>query len=433
MAKGNFLLHGSRGKIGNIVTAKLKGQTIIREYNDAPANPKSPAQMEQRIKFATVGKFFSRAQQNLVKFAFENKTQNQSDYNAFVSENLKAGNFVYLTPDALNDPMMPIIAPWILTKGSITRDYDYRDGALDAEVISATDGLDIVALPFNIGDADGVALTNWNDFLAANPSMQIGDIVTLVVINTDAQWDGTTVYPGSYQPIYCIRQFEIGADLQGANVMDYLAACGFESHTAADFNFGGGSTPDLALALNVTTACGKEFQFGSAETGACTACALIISRNTPNGVKVSNSSLILSEAAANANSFLNSDEVKEAALTAWGASEDAILQGSLSTPKRGWLPSVSSVVDENNYFGAIGATAEIPAEDSTTVTVGGLNLKYAVVRIVQSGSGIDLMNVVKSANEITFDISLNSESTVGYTADLYVNSTLVQKIVVIEA
>lgn len=427
MAKGNFLLHGSRGKIGNIVTAKLKGQTIIREYNDAPANPKSPAQMEQRIKFATVGKFFSRAQQNLVKFAFENKTQNQSDYNAFVSENLKAGNFVYLTPDALNDPMMPIVAPWILTKGSITRDYDYRDGVLDAEVISATDGLDIIALPFNIGDADGAALTNWNDFLAANPSMQIGDIVTLVVIVTDAQWDGSTVYPGSYQPIYCIRQFEIGADLQGANVMDYLAACGFESHTANDFNFGGGNTPDLALSLDVTTACGKEFQFGSAETGACTACGLIISRNTPNGVKVSNSSLILSEAAANANSYLNSDEVKEAALTAWGASEDAILQGSLSTPKRGWLPRIESAKFDG-IEQTLGSSYGI-GDTPETAVVAGENLRFGVVRLVQSGDDISITDVDKEEQQISFKVTAAEGTAENYSADLYVNNTLIVKLV----
>ena len=431
MAKGNFLLHGSRGKIGNIVTAKLKGQTIIREYNDAPANPKSPAQMEQRIKFATVGKFFSRAQQNLVKFAFENKAQNQSDYNAFVSENLKAGNFVYLTPDALNDPFMPIVAPWILTKGSITRDYDYRDGVLDANVISAVDGVDIVALPFNVGDADGDALTNWNDFMAANPSMQIGDIVTLVVINTDAQWDGATVYPGSYQPIYCIRQFEIGADLQGANVMDYLAACGFESHDAGDFNFGS-SEPDLALALNVTTASGKEFQFGTAETGACTACALIISRNTPNGVKVSNSSLVLSEAAANANSYLNSDEVKEAALTAWGASEDAILQGSLSTPKSGWLPSVTAVAFDTQSK-TLGGSTSLEQNETGSIECSGTNLKFSLLKVVQSSDHLSLTDIVKTPTKVTCNYGVAEDAPVGYSADIYVNNVLVQKIQVISA
>lgn len=73
----------SRGKIGNIVTATLKGQVIAKERNYSPANPKTELQVNSRGKMSNavlawqfLALFFSMA------MALRKSTE--STYNAFV-------------------------------------------------------------------------------------------------------------------------------------------------------------------------------------------------------------------------------------------------------------------------------------------------------------------------------------------------------------
>lgn len=48
----SIILEDSRGKVGNIVTYRLNGQQIAREWNPEPYDPQTPAQMQQRAKLA---------------------------------------------------------------------------------------------------------------------------------------------------------------------------------------------------------------------------------------------------------------------------------------------------------------------------------------------------------------------------------------------
>lgn len=118
MSKGNMMLGYARGKVGSLVFARRKGEQITRAYNSNPANPKSTAQMLQRMKWANLVAFY-RAVSPKLKMAFESKPENQSDFNAFMSANL--GNMqdvVYLTkPQVLNGAS--VIAPYTISKGSL--------------------------------------------------------------------------------------------------------------------------------------------------------------------------------------------------------------------------------------------------------------------------------------------------------------------------
>lgn len=59
MAKINPIFGKIQGKLGGNVFAISNGQVVIREYNPAPANPKSNAQMLQRAKGNLVGRISS--------------------------------------------------------------------------------------------------------------------------------------------------------------------------------------------------------------------------------------------------------------------------------------------------------------------------------------------------------------------------------------
>lgn len=54
MAKAGFVLHGARGKVGNLVARKGDNKTILAEYQPIVRNPQTNAQMATRIILSTV-------------------------------------------------------------------------------------------------------------------------------------------------------------------------------------------------------------------------------------------------------------------------------------------------------------------------------------------------------------------------------------------
>ena len=88
MSKGSLFFGNASGKLGQVVLSTMKGQQIARAWQPKVANPKTSQQQLQRAKFANSVKFFKRAQQNLFKFAFEDRRKNESDYNAFMRHNV---------------------------------------------------------------------------------------------------------------------------------------------------------------------------------------------------------------------------------------------------------------------------------------------------------------------------------------------------------
>lgn len=73
----------SRGKIGNVVTTTLKGQVIAKSRNYAPANPRTPLQVNSRNKMANAvmaWQFFSL----FLTFATGWAKPLESVYNSFI-------------------------------------------------------------------------------------------------------------------------------------------------------------------------------------------------------------------------------------------------------------------------------------------------------------------------------------------------------------
>ena len=107
MSKGSNFWGTARGKLGNMVISSVKGQQVERKYQPQVANPKSFAQMRQRAVFASAVKFFKHSQQNLFQFAFEDKLQKESDYNAFMRHNVRC--FCPVNKTACNNPTLPAL------------------------------------------------------------------------------------------------------------------------------------------------------------------------------------------------------------------------------------------------------------------------------------------------------------------------------------
>ena len=93
----NMWLRGAKKKLGGTVLYTQGGRTLQRELAPEVKNPKTPAQMGQRVKWSNLVAFY-RANSGWMPKAFENKKATQSDYNKFMSLNA-ANSRIYLTKE----------------------------------------------------------------------------------------------------------------------------------------------------------------------------------------------------------------------------------------------------------------------------------------------------------------------------------------------
>ena len=115
MSKGNMLLGKSRGKVGDVVFATLKGQQITKAYNGNPANPRSPLQMTQRVRLAAPVIFY-RFNRKFFPFAFT-KMEKESEYNAFIKRNIMLAPYFAKYVAEANHVML---APYMMTQGTLS-------------------------------------------------------------------------------------------------------------------------------------------------------------------------------------------------------------------------------------------------------------------------------------------------------------------------
>lgn len=79
----SILVGKGKGKIGNVVLSGLKGQTVAKQLNSNPSNPRTVAQTENRVKMANAvlaWQFLS----NFMRNAKGLRKPLESVYNAFV-------------------------------------------------------------------------------------------------------------------------------------------------------------------------------------------------------------------------------------------------------------------------------------------------------------------------------------------------------------
>ena len=298
MAKGNMFQGRARGSVGDVTFQVLKGQQISKARNRQPANPRTTKQMTQRSLFVDAVKFYTRGTQNLFKFAFEGKKQTESDFNAFMRVNAKLG--VNLSPEAFNDFTYPALGNWIMTQGSLAlnNNFEWLESsdffALRGDVFTGS------ALG-NIGEASRVVM--------ANSGAMIGDIVTVVFIRAVNSVDSNTpaVYPESRGPVnWSIWQFRVDP----------------------------ASTEALPSGLSTQVVINRMALTIDAESDVdICAATLVVSRNTSAGLKVSTSFLVGNKMATDAIAAAKDESYIGQVVSAWKATGDAILQGSLSEPE----------------------------------------------------------------------------------------------------
>lgn len=285
-----------RGSTKSQTFSVLKGQQITKDRVSQVSNPKSTGQMTQRALFATAVKFYKHANQQFFRFAFEDKKQTESEYNAFMRHNL-VHSTIYNYASSQNEAFPAIGDGWVLTSGS-----------LSTPVVSLASN----RVRLGVGSVEGTE-TTWGEVSARIISaygLQAGDIITVVGVRSTVQ---SIEEEPAVNPYWDLQQYILNPSTS-AELPDLVSVADgyvtFDADVMAD------------------DACGG---------------AVVFSRNIAGaGVKVSTSRLINNGTAQSILDASRQEVYRQTALNSWGATGIAILQGSIATPIASVVKSIGT-------------------------------------------------------------------------------------------
>lgn len=364
MAKGNMLLGYARGAVGNLVFSRVKGNEVTKARNRQPANPKTSKQVYQRAKFLNAVNFYKRGVQNLFKFAYEDKTQQESDFNVFMRHNVSRA--IPVGKGSATEPLYPAISNWITSVGSLNgpqavigQVYDsllaenrslgrtYAQGPYNVVFTGETgaDPQDTISADVILGLGSGTIAT-FGDLCAAlksqYPDLQEGDIVTVTMIHQIIQGIGSPrlLFPSAYgtegavsTPNWMFAQFVIDSTSTtpiAANMSEMYLSNGlvFDYQVATNANSLAFKIADKTWAQAYDELIGGTFDpalFG--DISSCVAGIVTFSRNTTSGLRVSTQEISTSEGFQQLIELSQTTAFTEQVLRSWDAADMAILEG----------------------------------------------------------------------------------------------------------
>ena len=301
MSKGSLFFGHASGKLGQVVLSTVKGQQIARAWQPKVANPKTSQQQLQRAKFANSVKFFRRAQQNLFKFAFEDKRKNESDYNAFMRHNVVSSAVLdRMVYDNFNYPAFA--NDWLLSYGSLG-EISAENEEADKEVVQ------LLTLPLGTGEVANLTIAAASQALVSNLKAVNGDYVTIVGVKSRVK---TLTGDPVVAPEWHIMQFVVDTTNTG-KLLEYLEK---QDNEASTFFGKDGREPANII-------------FDYSNDG-CAWLGIILSRVTANGVKVSTSPLVPNYYAYEIYQKSLELGYRQSALNSWGRSSEPILKGGIA-------------------------------------------------------------------------------------------------------
>lgn len=357
-----MLLGYARGAVGNLVFSRVKGNEVTKARNRQPANPKTSKQVYQRAKFLNAVNFYKRGVQNLFKFAYEDKTQQESDFNAFMRHNVSRA--IPVGKGVSTESLYPAISNWITSVGSLNgpqaviglqgnlglgadatvgRTYAIGEhnvnpsnaqGAVTllTDTANATVLLQLNEQPDTFGDVCRLLKVQY-------PDLQEGDIVTITLINQIIQGIGAPrhLYPSAFDtegyisaPAWKFAQFIIDTtsttpvtDMWGNKI--YLSE-----------GLSGTLLDDKCLAVSIEKSWQEwwnEFDGGTfdpdmfTQMSSCVAGVVTFSRETSSGLRVSTQEFSTSEGFQQLIELSKTTAFAESVLRSWDAADMAILEG----------------------------------------------------------------------------------------------------------
>lgn len=280
----NFYLRNQKKKLAGAVYYQAMGQTRSRELRTEISNPRTQAQMEQRTKWANLVNFY-RVNSPWMKYAYETKKRNQSEYNKFMSLNVPNAR-IYI-PKSFASQGACIVDAYQMTQGSLPsiEVQKYTTGWASNLYFSAD---------FNLQPTSNVKEVT-QDLLQNNPALREGDQISFIRLTQQTN-SNTGV------PFVVVRKYEVILDSN--DLRPFFDFMPYEYIVNEDE----GTTPSL----------------GVHDSGNAGGFLLILSRTISGKTYVSTQSIVVANMSEMIDQY-SSAAAKQAAIDSYGESEDAFL------------------------------------------------------------------------------------------------------------
>lgn len=224
-------LRGSKKRLGGSVLYQAMGQTRQRELAAEVRNPRTQSQMAQRVKWANLVNFY-RANKSWMKFAYETKQTNQSDYNKFMSLNV-ANSRIYL-PKSIANQGGCVVDAYVMTQGSLAS-IEILAAQNNWQTNVYTPGLLEGVTTYTVGEVSRA-------ILGANPAIHEGD--QLSFIRFTQQTNSVTGVPyvvvRKYEVIINSNDLRLFFDFMPDGIVDFGGAVGSEAMVIKNTGNAGG-------------------------------------------------------------------------------------------------------------------------------------------------------------------------------------------------
>lgn len=280
----NFSQVDQSGRLGEQVFYVVNGETRSRKLAAKVNNPRTVQQMEQRTKWANLVNFY-RANRDWMKYAFENKKRNQSDYNKFMSLNV-ASSRIYL-PKSFANQGACIVDAYKMTQGSLPSIETTKTSTGWATNLYLTDAN---ALPENptVGEVS-------RQLLEANPALREGDQLSFIRLTQQTN-------PVTGVPYVVVRKYEV--------LLNSSSVKFFYDYMPIDYIvFDGGGTTHF-IEVN--------------DSGNAGGFLVILSRTISGKTYVSSQNIIVANNAALIDAY-SSSNAKQSAIDSYGESAEPFL------------------------------------------------------------------------------------------------------------
>lgn len=316
----NFWLKDQTKQLAGAVIYQAMGQTRSRRLAESVYNPRTEAQMNQRVKWANLVNFY-RANASWMKYAYETRKTNQSEYNKFMSLNVTDSR-IFLTKQQAAAGAC-VVYPYLITQGSLPsiETLAYSGGWQSNIVLDA--GSQIGAST-TIADFSSSVLRN-------NPGIQQGDQLSFIRFSQLTNSD-TGV------PYVVVRRYEVLIKPNGTGLLqDFMPLSYIDSNE---------SSSDCRLVVK--------------DSGNAGGFALILSRTIGGKTYVSSQRIVIANNAEIIGTYSSPSQLA-AAIASYGESTEAFLS---STTANGVpvAPVANSIVGLK-----VGTTSFTPGQTYTSL------------------------------------------------------------------
>ena len=386
----NFSQVDQSGRLGEQVYYVVNGETRARKLAAKVNNPRTVSQMEQRTKWANLVNFY-RANRDWMKYAFENKARNQSDYNKFMSLNV-ANSRIYL-PKSFANQGACVVDAYTMTQGSLP----------SIETISTADGWDTNLYLSNAGalPENPTVKEVSEQLLAANPALREGDQLSFIRLTQQTN-------PVTGVPYVVVRKYEV--------LLSTSSVRFFFDYMPADY---------IAFNLSNSPNCIEVLDSGNAG-----GFLLILSRTISGKTYVSSQNIVVANNAAMIDAY-SSSNAQQAAIDSYGESAEPFLTSSTanvdSQAATGTSVLAVKVDGTTHAVGSVVYPCGFEAGDAVEITMNQAprsNIVSARMVLMKGGSTttVNLTDVVGSGAKVTAAIPDNAPDISDYALmDVYLS------------